>query len=162
MRYLAFLLPVVLFSCKNPAADTVLQTKVDSLQGRLDHVYRPGLGEFMLGIQVHHAKIWFAGTAGNWELTRFEMDELKEAMDDVRTFCTDRPEIKALSMIDAPIDSLNDAVNKKDEALFRKSFGVLTNTCNGCHQATNHAFNVIREPSAPPYTNQDFSAPANK
>ena len=40
----------------------------------------PGLGEIMSGIQIHAAKLYFAGHAGNWPLVEFEMGEIDEAM----------------------------------------------------------------------------------
>jgi hypothetical protein len=30
--------------------------------------YTPGLGEIMTLTQMRHAKLWFAGQAGNWSL----------------------------------------------------------------------------------------------
>ena len=65
--------------------------------------YKPGLGEFMSGIQVHHAKLWFAGTAANWKLADFEVGEIKETLDDVEKYCTDRPELASLPMIHPPL-----------------------------------------------------------
>jgi len=137
----------------NPA----LQARVDSLQKRLDDAYRPGLGEFMSGIQVHHAKLWFAGTAGNWKLADFEVGEIKESLDDIEKYCTDRPEVASLPMIRPPLDSIAAAVGTGNEPAFRTAFTQLTNTCNNCHQATKHEFNVIKVPDTPPFTNQVFS-----
>ena len=37
----------------------------------------------MSGIQVHHEKLWFAGTAKNWRLADFEIHEIMEAVDDI-------------------------------------------------------------------------------
>ena len=45
--------------------------------------YHPELGEQMLGIQLRHARLWFAGEAQNWNLAAFEVQELKEAFDAV-------------------------------------------------------------------------------
>ena len=133
-----------------------LQSKIDSLQSRLDKTYKPGLGEFMLGIQMHHAKLWFAGEAQNWKLADFEIGEIKEALDDINEYCKDRTEIKSLPMIEPAIESMNNAIRQKNSQLFKGSFVLLTNTCNNCHRATNHEFNVIRIPDSPPVSNQDF------
>ena len=59
------LIPVVLHlvAC-NQQGNQVSQTqsKIDSLQSQVvDKAYKPGLGEFMTGIQLHHAKFWFVG-----------------------------------------------------------------------------------------------------
>jgi len=146
-----------LFACNQPSSgDRVLQTRIDSLEKKLAYVYKPGLGEFMSVIQVHHAKLWFAGQNQNWKLADFEIHEITEALDGLKKYCADRPEIKAISMIDQPLDSLNIAIQEKNLAHFRNRYTVLTNTCNSCHKATNHEFNIIIIPDHPPFSNQDF------
>jgi hypothetical protein len=149
---------VVLSACNSGGRDnSALQARVDSLQKKLDDAYKPGLGEFMSGIQVHHAKLWFAGTAGNWKLADFEVGEIKESLDDIEKYCTDRPEVASLPMIRPPLDSISAAVGAGNATGFKNAFGVLTNTCNSCHRATKHEFNVIKVPDTPPFTNQVFS-----
>ncbi|HEY2721555.1 MAG TPA: hypothetical protein VGI82_07510, partial [Chitinophagaceae bacterium] len=108
------------------------------------------------GIQLHHAKLWFAGENQNWALADFEVHEIGETLDDVRNFCSDRPEVNAIGMINPAIDSINNAIQQKNPSQFKTSFVLLTNTCNNCHKATGHAFNVVTIPSALPVFNQDF------
>lgn len=147
----------VLFACNNQTNDQQkLQAQIDSLQNKLNNTYRPGLGEFMLGIQLHHAKLWFAGQNNNWELADFEVHEIGETLDDIKKYCTDRPEVKSIGMIDPAISSIDAAIKKKDRALFTKSFIALTANCNSCHKDNQHGFNVITIPTALPVTNQDF------
>ena len=76
-----------------------LQSQIDSLKTQINNAYKPGLGEFMSSIQVHHEKLWFAGTAQNWRLADFEIHEMMEAVDDIKTYASDRPEIKNLVML---------------------------------------------------------------
>jgi hypothetical protein len=133
-----------------------LQDEITALQNKLSNTYRPGFGEFMSGIQVHHEKLWFAGKAQNWALADFEVGEMKEAFDGIKQYCTDRPESKSVSMIEPALDSLSNAIKAKDEQQFKSSFVLLTSTCNSCHKATNHAFNVIKLPDTPPFSNQVF------
>ena len=133
-----------------------LQSRIDSLQQQIDKSYKPGFGEFMGSIQVHHEKLWFAGINQNWKLADFEIGEIKESLEDIQTYCTDRPERKSLTMIDRPLDSISYAIQQKDEALFKKSFITLTNTCNNCHRTTEHEFNVIKIPDTLPFSNQEF------
>src|SRR6185369_12185424 len=103
--------------------------QIDSLQSQIDNAYKPGLGEFMSSIQVHHEKLWFAGTAQNWQLADFEIHEIMEAVDDIKTYTSDRPETKSIDMLQPAIDSLNKAIGEKNVAVFRQSFIFLTNTC---------------------------------
>ncbi len=140
----------------------ILQNRIDSLEKKLADTYKPGFGEFMSGIQVHHAKLWFAGQDQNWKLAEFEIEEIQEALSDIQKYCTDRPETKDITMIDQPLDSINNAIQKKDLTSFKSSYILLTNTCNSCHQATSHEFNVITIPENPPFSNQDFKVPLPK
>jgi hypothetical protein len=141
---------------KKPDDRQDLQYQIDSLKNKISRAYSPGVGEFMSSIQMHHAKLWFAGKNENWELADFEMEEIRESLDDIQQYCADSPSIKPLPMIFSPLDSVKRAISEKNIGLFKTSFNLLTNTCNSCHKAANHAFNVIRIPDTPPVTNQVF------
>ena len=148
---------VIFFSCNRPAANTqALEKRIDSLEKKLATSYTPGLGEFMSSIQVHHAKLWFAGQAQNWELADFEIAEIKESLEDIPVFCANRPETAKLGMILPAIDSISKAINTKKPQLFKSGFVLLTASCNNCHQATGHGFNNIIIPANPPFSNQAF------
>lgn len=68
-----------LISC-NQQTDQIqfLQKRVDSLDHKVAGTYKPGFGEFMSDIQVHHNKLWFAGQNQNWKLADFEIHEIME------------------------------------------------------------------------------------
>lgn len=142
----------------NPQADKTqqLQIQIDSLKSRLDNSYQPGFGEFMSSIQLHHAKLWFAGINNNWELADFEIHEIQESLDDIQQFNTDRLEAKTIGMISPAIDSVSNAIKQKNQLLFKSCYTLLTNTCNNCHKATKHEFNVVTIPAIPPISNQSF------
>ncbi|MEP7110485.1 MAG: hypothetical protein ABI760_21000 [Ferruginibacter sp.] len=159
MKQLNFILTIslTLFACNQPAGNMkVLQNRIDSLENKLARTYKPGFGEFMSNIQVHHAKLWFAGQNQNWKLADFEINEIKESLTGIQQYCTDRPESKSIGMIDHPMDSMSNAIRQKDPILFKTGFMLLTATCNNCHKETNHEFNVIKIPDNPPFTNQEF------
>lgn len=150
-------------ACQRSQTNTArLQTQIDSLKQAVSQAYIPGFGEFMSDIQVHHEKLWFAGKARNWKLANFEIHEIMESLDDIQKYETDRPERKELPMIYAPLDSVNVAIQEQNFSRFKASFYQLTNTCNACHRATQHGFNVIKIPDTPPFTDQVFSAKKNK
>jgi hypothetical protein len=164
MKNILLLVPLVILmvSCNDQQRTIhLLQAKIDSLQKKTGG-YKPGLGEFMSSIQVHHEKLWFAGINQNWKLADFEINEIKEAIEDIQNYCTDRPERTSLPMIDAPIDSISRAIQQNDETLFKMQFITLTNTCNNCHKATDHGFNVIKLPDSPPFSNQEFKPADSK
>ncbi|MEP6844842.1 MAG: hypothetical protein ABI861_02525 [Panacibacter sp.] len=155
MKNVVFIgIALTLFACTEQTSNN--QRRIDSLQIHLADTYKPGFGEFMSSIQIHHAKLWFAGKNQNWQLADFEIKEIKESLDDIKKYCTDRPEIKEIGMIDLPLDSLTNAINQRGPAQFESSYMLLTNACNKCHAATDHAFNVIKVPDNPPFSNQDF------
>ena len=147
--------------CCNQQSNQVnqMQSKIDSLERQLDKAYKPGLGEFMTGIQLHHAKLWFAGQNQNWPLADFEIHEIQESLDDIEEFCKDRPEVKSIGMLKPAIGSVTGAIRHRDLQSFKNSFSLLTNTCNTCHKATDHGFNVVIIPTDPPVSNQDFKVP---
>jgi hypothetical protein len=152
-----FLLLCSLVACKQqPDNSAQLQSQITDLQKQIANTYRPGLGEFMSSIQIHHNKLYFAGENKNWKLADFEVQEINEALEDIPKFCADREEVKSIQIIQPAIDSINNAITQKSPTLFKSSFVLLTNTCNNCHRATNHAFNVVKIPDAPPFSNQDF------
>ncbi|MDP4263692.1 MAG: hypothetical protein Q8941_14285 [Bacteroidota bacterium] len=158
MKFFAFITIVILIaSCNRPNKEAEkMQATIDSLQKQLKETYKPGLGEFMTGIQTHHAKLWFAGQNQNWPLADFEVHEILESLDDIQAYCTERSEIKAIGMIKPPLDSINNAIQQKNLQQFTSSFTLLTNTCNTCHKATDHGFNVVIIPTSLPVVNQDF------
>jgi glycosidase len=144
-------------ACTTPSGKIQqMQMTIDSLETALKSSYKPGFGEFMSGIQVHHAKLWFAGQNQNWPLADFEVHEIQEALADLQQYCTDRPESKSIPMILPFVDSVNKAIQLKDPGLFKSSFISLTNTCNQCHRETNHGFNVVIIPTNLPVVNQEF------
>ena len=38
----------------------------------------------MTYIQIHHSKLWFAGKNQNWELAKFELDEISETIEAIK------------------------------------------------------------------------------
>lgn len=152
-----FSIAILALSCNNKSQQYAkLQAEIDSLQQKLDDTYKPGFGEFMSAIQVHHAKLWFAGTNENWPLAKFEINEIMELLDDLQKYETDRPEIKQIPMINPALDSVNKAISSRNKDSFVNSFELLTNTCNNCHHAVNYEFNHVKIPDTPPFSNQVF------
>lgn len=96
MKYiLPFLLISGLLSCNQKAGDLqTLQNRIDSLELNIGEAYKPGFGDFMGTIQLHHNKLWFAGQNQNWELADFEIHEIIEAIDDIKMYQKTRKETK--------------------------------------------------------------------
>jgi len=120
-----------------------------------ESIYTPGLGEIMTLTQMRHAKLWFAGKAGNWKLADYELYELKEGFDNAIKFHPNRSKL-LLKITTTPLEQLKAAILAKNSTKFKKTFEALTNSCNACHKATNFGFNVVIIPATNPYTNQNF------
>ncbi|HNB31032.1 MAG TPA: hypothetical protein PK931_08305, partial [Saprospiraceae bacterium] len=140
----------------------VLQLRIDSLESKLAAAYKPGFGEFMGNIQIHHNKLWFAGLSKNWKLADFEIKEIKETVEAIETYQTEREESQQIAMIKPMLDSVETSIQKNDLAQFKQSFISLTTNCNNCHQATHFEFNVVKIPDHPPFSNQEFFIQSTK
>jgi hypothetical protein len=125
--------------------------------------YTPGLGEIMTLQQMRHTKLWLAGSASNWDLAAYEIDELGEGFDDVIKFHPTHegspvaPKDAIPRIVIEPLKEVGAAVEKKDSAAFASAYDKLTEACNSCHEATNFGFNVVQRPANNPYPNQVFT-----
>ena len=125
------------------------------------HAYEPGLGEFMAATQLRHAKLWFAGKNRNWDLAAYEVDEIKEGLQDAARLHASFDGVPVADMIKAilqpRIERLEKAVGAKNSAGFMVAFDDLTSGCNSCHAKAGKPFIHIQRPSEPPLTNQYFA-----
>jgi hypothetical protein len=115
--------------------------------------YHPELGEQMLGIQIRHARLWFAGQAQNWTLAAFELQEIKEAFDAVveqnpehAIFQPQRLADILPAMTKAPVTALRDAIDHGSKAEFEKAYDGLSAACSACHHTAGNDFLVIERP----------------
>ena len=123
--------------------------------------YEPGLGEFMTATQLRHAKLWFAGKQNNWDLAAYEIDEIKEGLEDAARLHPTFDGVPVAEMIktiiDPRIEELEKAVRAKSSAKFSVAFDELTSGCNSCHAGANKPFIRIQRPTESPLTNQNFA-----
>ena len=152
-KIMIFILGLMIFtSCSDNSK------QIRELENKLEEVksYKPGFGEFMSNVQIHHAKLWFAGKNQNWKLAEFEINEIKETFDDLKIYQSEREETKLIPITSVALDSVSSSIEQKDLKLFKNSFVLLTNTCNDCHLAAHFEFNKIKIPETPPFSNQVF------
>jgi len=147
----------IIFAGCGQSSNDKLQNKITMLEHKLDSAYTPGFGEFMTNIQIHHAKLWFAGQNENWKLADFELKEIEENIDNLKKFRSDRKETQMVIMINPQLDSINLSIQQKSPALFKTAFTSLTNRCNTCHKLVNYGFNEVKIPDTPPFSNQEFN-----
>jgi hypothetical protein len=165
MRFPLFLLSVLFFiSCNDQRTGlktlqseiNYLNLKNDSLEKEIQSI-KPGLGDLMLEIQVHHDKLYFAGMAANWPLAQFEHDEIMEILKQAETIEKERSEVKLFKLMIYPqIDSIELSIKQRNEDHFANYYTNLTDACNNCHTNTKYNFNKIVIPRQPPFSDQDF------
>ena len=123
--------------------------------------YEPGLGEFMTATQLRHAKLWLAGKQNNWDLAAYEIDEIKEGLEEAARLHPTFDGVPVAEMIktiiDPRIERLEKAIDGKSSTQFVAAFDELTNGCNSCHAGASKPFIRIQRPSEPPLTNQNFA-----
>lgn len=160
MKHLAILAGLGLAIATGPAyADANSPTSQGHSAARTE-AYVPGLGEIMSLQQMRHAKLWLAGSRGNWALANYELDELREGFEDASRLHPEHEGVPVAPMIanltPGPLTAIGEAVKGKSAADFTKSFDSLTAACNTCHRAANHGFIQIRRPRGSAFNNQRF------
>lgn len=60
-------------------------------------------------------------------------------------------------MIEPGMTAVDNAIEQQNREEFKRGYITLTNSCNTCHQATKHEYIKIKTPTAPSYSNQDFT-----
>lgn len=121
--------------------------------------YIPHLGDIMGATQLRHFKLSFAGKLRNWELASYELDQIKESLQDAVTLYPGIP-VTDMTIMAEPVRLLGEAIQKKDPRKFSAAFSELTAACNGCHQAIGRGFIVIQVPTSSPFSNQIFEPAA--
>ena len=116
----------------------------------------PRLADIMSAIQFRHLKLWTAGQQQNWELAGYELELVKTGLTEAITFYTDIP-VTNVTMIDAPLKSIDSAIAARSSAGFARAFNQLTAGCNACHQSVGRGYIAITAPATSPFSNQSFS-----
>src|ERR1700722_17015701 len=136
MKHFSSLIAFILFSAAFFAGcvshtDEVrrLQQQVDSLRTGLNNSYKPGMGELMSNIQLHHSKLWCAGENQNWPLAEYNESLIQSAFKKIQLYHGDKPEAKAALMIFPSMDSISNAIREKNKRSFERSFFLMTVTC---------------------------------
>ena len=129
------------------------------------HSYVPDLAEVMSITQLRHFKLSYAAEVDNWELANYEVAQVRKIFDAAAKLYPvfqDVQQAKLIADVSEPaLKEIEKSIKAKDRNAFKKSFIVLTNACNSCHQQANISFVVIRVPTSSPYSNQVFP-PARK
>lgn len=120
--------------------------------------YLPRLADIMAVIQLRHAKLYFAGKSRNWALADYALGQIHTSLQDAATLYPGIP-VTNMSIVADPIRRLSEVIARKDAAKFEAVYAELTTACNGCHQANDRTYIVIKPPTANMSANQSFAAP---
>ena len=123
--------------------------------------YRPSFGDLMtIAIQPRHIKLGLAGQERNWTYAAYEFRELQSAFDRVARAVPTYRSMNTADLISAtikaPMEDVEAAIKAGDAGRFAEAYKQLTETCNACHQSTDHSAVVIQVPKASTYADQDF------
>jgi hypothetical protein len=144
-----------------PAPAAAPATKPAEAPKAPSKAYVPGLEQFMNVILMEHNKLWFAAKARNWPLAEYELGEIKEVMGDVQDIVPVFKNLPLADMLDAVITKeivdLEKAITAKDYKKFVAGYDKLNAACNACHEGTENGFVVIKRPTRPAFTNQDYA-----
>jgi hypothetical protein len=161
-RVAALILNVIAVSACGSRMDPKIEAKLAGYDAMMQELprgfYEPGLGDLMHALQLRHAKLWFAGSAGNWQLAAFETHEIEETLERIARWHHDSEDIAMGAAIKVHMRpglyALEQSIARREAAEFRDAFDRLTQGCNACHRASKHGFIVIQEPTQQPYSNQ--------
>lgn len=111
--------------------------------------------------QRHANKLWFAGVNENWELAHFYAHELEESMEELeeRKVVDDGINVsKMVATMGIPhLEGVEKSIDAGQVVEFKSAYQTLIKGCNDCHAAVNYDFLEITIPTAPVYTNQQYS-----
>ncbi len=144
------------------ATVTVLRDSVQQLRLAVDslNMERPGLGDFMSTIQLHAAKLWFAGRAENWALAKYEEGELNETMDAAGMLHEKKNGVDITAVLHSvqqtQLRDLEQSIAGRNFRNFETAYDETLAACNGCHRPAGYAFIHIIRPTQEPVTNQQW------
>jgi hypothetical protein len=112
-------------------------------------------------IQPRHAKLGLAGHAQNWALASYALVEIRQSFAGI---VKAQPRFRGLPVgelveaaVNQPLDAVDTAIKQQDPKKFAAAYDQLTQGCNACHAAVDHAYVVIKAPDASAFPNQEFS-----
>jgi hypothetical protein len=122
---------------------------------------RPDLGILMSAIEMHYTKLAIAGLNKNWDLAKYQIEEIKNELNQSLSLYSDLhlsiEKLKIEKRISEPeVTEIEEAIKRNSTDRFFSGFKSLTKACNECHQAAGFAEIVVQPPQGPSFTNQNF------
>jgi hypothetical protein len=118
------------------------------------------IANYMHKFQLYANKLYFAGTAQNWELAQFYVHEIEENMEVVEAANVQEDGIALTPLMRnmglKSIEPLEKAIAANNAKAFDEAYTLLIANCNNCHNAAAHAFIKIQKPTKPVFDNQVY------
>jgi hypothetical protein len=93
---------------------------------------QPGLGTVMIEYGHRMAAMWFGEQAGNWDMAKYQLLEMREIQEVGET--TRPARAAALKSYEGSfLDPLEKAIEAKDKAQFETAYNAAIQGCNSCH-----------------------------
>lgn len=97
------------------------------------------------GYRYNH--LYWAGRDGNWGHADYQVKKIRTAVENGLERRPKRAQ-SAQTFLTTVLPAVEEAIVKRDAALFRERMGALTSSCNTCHEAEKVEFIRIGEPQA--------------
>ena len=99
---------------------------------------QPGLGTVMVEYSHRMALLWFAGEAGNWNLAKYQLIEMREIQEVGETTRPARaPALKSFES--SFLDPLDESITAGDKTKFETAYNAAIQGCNSCHGSQTSA-----------------------
>jgi len=119
-----------------PGVETLVDAKFNSVDRSLSlWNIQPGLGTVMIEYGRRLAQLQYAIAAGNWDMAKYQLDEMIEIQEVGETTRPKRaPMLKAFE--DGYLKTLDQAILAQDSAKANDAFKNTITGCNACHAAS--------------------------
>src|SRR6266498_2123601 len=114
---------------------------------------QPGLGTVMIEYGNRLARLWFAANSDNWDMAKYQLDEMIEIQEVGETTRPNRAApLKAFE--DGYLTALDQAIAAQDAQAFDTAYTAAATGCNACHAASkgtnwsSYQFVKIQTPTA--------------
>lgn len=118
------------------------------------------VAEIMNHLNRHTSKLDLAIASENWPLAEFYMHEAEEVLEvfEKTDVIDEELNLSTLyqSLLKGNLQSLESQVKAKDVINAKAAMQTVWNSCNTCHEATNHSFIVVKSGSVDQFPNQQF------
>jgi hypothetical protein len=140
-----FTLALLLSACRQAETSSDQRATIDSLKQTIEFL-KPGLGEFMVQLELHEERLGKGIQEKNFERVAFEIDEMSEVVEKVEQLKITNDKLKGSfsdfykKYLNFPLDSLKASAGRKDEQALQNHLITLVTNCNSCHQENSMSF----------------------